>query len=153
VLGHEDLFLYRPARVALVVVAGSSALDVLCAAVAARLVEAELVVLLDERAGPYSEPLRAALSPVAFSTLAEVHAALAGMTWDRLRVLGLDPGAAQAELADLAPSIDCSVVHDAGYVELRRYVIEQSRSIARHRHGNLSLALAVRASRGKKAAP
>jgi len=153
VLGHEDTFVYRPARVALVVGAGASALDVLSATVAARLVEAELTIVLDVSAGPYSPLLRAALESSLFQSLSEVRAPLVGMTWDRVRVLGLDQRAVQGALAGLAPSIDCSAVHETGYVELRRYVLEQSRSIARHRHGNLSLALAVRAARGKKAAP
>jgi hypothetical protein len=46
--------------------------------------------------------------------------------------------------------VESGGVHDSGYVELRRYVLEQARSIARHRHGNLSLPLALRSIQSER---
>jgi hypothetical protein len=71
--------------------------------------------------------------------------------WDRVRVVGPKASAVAARVELVVPSVEAGAVHDSGYVELRRYVLEQSRSIARHRHGNMSLPLALRSA--KRGAP
>jgi hypothetical protein len=65
-----------------------------------------------------------------------------GRSYERVRVLGPATGPAfeaQRALVEVSPHLEAEPVHDAGYVELRRFTVEQSRSVARHRHGNLSL--------------
>ncbi len=69
-----------------------------------------------------------------------------GQSYERVRVLGPSTGPAFEEtraLIEVSSQLDSEPVHDAGYVELRRYTVEQSRSVARHRHGNLSLIAAM----------
>jgi hypothetical protein len=69
-----------------------------------------------------------------------------------LRLVGPESGRLATELGELAPSVEASPVHDVGYVELRRYVVEQSRSVAKHRHGNMSYELALAGARSRKRA-
>jgi hypothetical protein len=58
---------------------------------------------------------------------------MSGYRFDRVRVLGPSTGPAfeaQRALAEVSPSLDAEPVHDSGYIELRRYVLEESRSVA-----------------------
>jgi RHH-type proline utilization regulon transcriptional repressor/proline dehydrogenase/delta 1-pyrroline-5-carboxylate dehydrogenase len=146
VLGHEDSFVYRPCRMAVVVLAGSEELDLLCTLVAAHMVGAEIELFAEEGA-PSAIQRMLGEDPLFFRTLEELEAPLVEGRFERLRLLGTEARAASARLTSAAPSLDADPVSESGYVELRRYVSEQSRSIARHRHGNLSLYLALDAKR------
>ncbi len=146
VFGHEDVFTYQPARVAIVALKGTSDLDLLTALVAARLVRAAVEIHLDEAmSGPLVGRI-AALGAERFASVRQVAGRLAERSYERVRLL--DPeGEALGALASAAPLIDAEPVSDSGYVELRRYALEQSRSIAHHRYGNLSFYFALEAAR------
>jgi RHH-type proline utilization regulon transcriptional repressor/proline dehydrogenase/delta 1-pyrroline-5-carboxylate dehydrogenase len=150
ILGHEELFVYRPCRVVLLVLRGTSPLDALSAGLAGRAVAADLRVLLEEGAGPFSQALLAGLEAEPISGVGAVAEALFGTRIDRLRIVGGEAAHARTVLAGLAPSVEHESVHESGYVELRRYALEQSRSVARHRHGNLSLERAGALFRAKR---
>jgi hypothetical protein len=135
---------YVPCRVALVVLAGASVLDALSALIAADWVGAPAALLLDASFDGFPKDLLAPLEPQRFSTGDELSSRLAERTWDRVRVVGPNAPAVAPRLDSFAPSVESGDVSDSGYVELRRYVVEQSRSVARHRHGNMSLPLALR---------
>jgi hypothetical protein len=138
---------YRPAHVLLVVPKSASELDVLSALFAAQLVGAKLELVAEHRAP--SERFERLVPPDAaawYASAAELERRLAGRSFDRVRVLGPATGRAHETAAvfdAVSPSVEAEPVHDAGYVELRRYALEQSQSIARHRHGNMSLVAAV----------
>jgi RHH-type proline utilization regulon transcriptional repressor/proline dehydrogenase/delta 1-pyrroline-5-carboxylate dehydrogenase len=146
VLGFADTFVYRPARVLLVIPKNASELDVLSALLAARLAGAELDVTAEER---HASERFARLVPEAAPRYAEPGplAELAGARpYDRVRVLGPVTGPASSALPALVaatPHVEGEPVSDSGYVELRRYVVEQSQSVAEHRHGNVSLVTAL----------
>jgi RHH-type proline utilization regulon transcriptional repressor/proline dehydrogenase/delta 1-pyrroline-5-carboxylate dehydrogenase len=153
VLGFADTFVYRPARVLVVVPRSASELDLLSALFAAQLVGAEVTLAVEERPG--SERFRRLL-PEATARFADAKAlaALDLAGFDRIRVLGPATGpAAEATPTLVAASshLDADPVHDSGYVELRRYVVEQSRSVAQHRHGNLSLTIALERRKTQRA--
>jgi RHH-type proline utilization regulon transcriptional repressor/proline dehydrogenase/delta 1-pyrroline-5-carboxylate dehydrogenase len=142
VLGHADTFVYRTASVLVVVPKTASELDVLSALLAAHLSGVAVELAVEARAG--SERFERLIPPEAaqFSSVDELEAIVFGRAFDRVRVLGPATGPAyeaQRALAEASPSVDAEPVHDSGYVELRRYVLEESRSVARHRHGNTSL--------------
>jgi RHH-type proline utilization regulon transcriptional repressor/proline dehydrogenase/delta 1-pyrroline-5-carboxylate dehydrogenase len=146
VLGHEDVFLYQPARVALVALRGTPDVDLVTALVASRLVRAEIDVFLDESlVGPVVERV-AAIGASRFASPRAVAGKLAERGYERLRLLDPQPAEALAALVAVAPLVDAEPVNDSGYVELRRYVLEQSRSVAHHRYGNLSLTWALEAA-------
>jgi RHH-type proline utilization regulon transcriptional repressor/proline dehydrogenase/delta 1-pyrroline-5-carboxylate dehydrogenase len=153
VLGFADTFVYRPARVLVVVPRSASELDLLSALFAAQLVGAALTLAVEERPG--SDRFRRLLpggTPRFADARALVGLELAG--YDRIRVLGPATGpAAEAAPTLVAASshLDADPVHDSGYVELRRYVVEQSRSVAQHRHGNLSLTAALERRKAQRA--
>jgi RHH-type proline utilization regulon transcriptional repressor/proline dehydrogenase/delta 1-pyrroline-5-carboxylate dehydrogenase len=149
-LGHEDVFLYQPARVAVVVLRGTEELDLVTALVAARSVNARVEVYLEESlAGPVVERIAAA-GASRFASLREAAGRLTERDFERVRILEPTPGEALAVLSAVAPLVDDEPVSDSGYVELRRYVLEQSRSIAHHRYGNLSLHFALEAAKKKR---
>jgi RHH-type proline utilization regulon transcriptional repressor/proline dehydrogenase/delta 1-pyrroline-5-carboxylate dehydrogenase len=144
VLGHEDLLAYVPCRLAVVLLGGASTLDVLSALIAAEWVGSPPIVFAEESFDGLAPELLEALEAERFSGSVDLASRLSSRPWDRVRVIGPKATAVAPKLAAAAPSVESSPVHDSGYVELRRYVLEQSRSIARHRHGNLSLPLALR---------
>jgi hypothetical protein len=149
-LGHEDVFLYQPARVAVVVLRGTEELDLVTTLVAARFVNARVEVFLEESlTGPVAQRI-AAVGASRFASLREAAGRLAEREFERVRILEPTPGEALAVLSAVAPLVDDEPVSDSGYVELRRYVLEQSRSIAHHRYGNLSLHFALEAAKKKR---
>jgi RHH-type proline utilization regulon transcriptional repressor/proline dehydrogenase/delta 1-pyrroline-5-carboxylate dehydrogenase len=152
VLGHEDVFLYQPARVALVAVRGTTDVDLLTALVAARLANAELDVFLDESLSGSLVERVAAPGASRFASARAVAGKLAERGYERLRLLEPAPGEALSVLGAVAPLVDAEPVSDSGYVELRRYVLEQTRGIAHHRYGNLSLTWALERARKTKPA-
>ena len=153
VLGFRDEFVYRPLKVALLAYAGVSDFDLMSALVAARLSAANLVVFAQESlASPLLDRIFTDALP-RFRTADDLPVILAEVGTERLRVLGDAPANDHATLAQLTPSLESAPVHDSGYIELRRYVVEQSRSLSRHRYGNPSLYLALDAARAKPRAP
>jgi RHH-type proline utilization regulon transcriptional repressor/proline dehydrogenase/delta 1-pyrroline-5-carboxylate dehydrogenase len=147
VLGHEDTLVYVRCRVAIVLLSGTSALDALSALIAAEWVGSPPVVLVDGSFDAISAELVEVLEAERFSSTADLVSRLSVRTLDRVRVIGPSAGTVALALEGSAPSVESGAVHDSGYVELRRYVLEQASSIARHRHGNMSLPLALRSSR------
>jgi RHH-type transcriptional regulator, proline utilization regulon repressor / proline dehydrogenase / delta 1-pyrroline-5-carboxylate dehydrogenase len=144
VLGHADSLVYRPCRVGVIVLRGVSELDLLCTLVAAHMVGAELELFAEAGA---SEAIEEILGEDVswFESLSHIEAPVREERYERLRLVGPEARRAAQLLADTAPSLDADPVSDSGYIELRRYVIEQCRSIARHRYGNLSLHFALQA--------
>ncbi|HEY3498178.1 MAG TPA: aldehyde dehydrogenase family protein, partial [Polyangiaceae bacterium] len=141
VLGHEDALVYRPCRAAVVVLRGVDDIDLLSTLLAAHMVGAEAEFYAQE--GASDEILRPLGEDVVyFQSLGEIEELVQEGRYERVRVVGADLGAAFAVLGDTSPSLDVDPVSDSGYIELRRYVTEQSRSVALHRYGNLSLYLA-----------
>jgi RHH-type proline utilization regulon transcriptional repressor/proline dehydrogenase/delta 1-pyrroline-5-carboxylate dehydrogenase len=155
VLGHEDVFVYQPASVAVVALHGTDELDLVTTLVAARFVNAKVDVLLDETlAGPIITRL-AENGAERFASPRALAGKLAERGYERLRLLGsgdADQHEALSVLGAVAPLVDAEPVSDSGYVELRRYVLEQTRSIAHHRYGNLSLYWALENSQKSKKA-
>ena len=144
VLGHEDTLVYRPCRAGIIVLAGVDEIDLLSTLVAAHMVGAEAEFYAEAGAG--DEVLRPLGEDVVyFENLGEIEEFLLEGRYERLRILGSGAREALSQLFDVVPSLDMDPVSDSGYIELRRYVIEQSRSIAHHRYGNLSLYLAQKA--------
>jgi RHH-type proline utilization regulon transcriptional repressor/proline dehydrogenase/delta 1-pyrroline-5-carboxylate dehydrogenase len=146
VLGFSDTLVYRTASVLVVIPKTVSELDILSALVAAALTGSPVELCAELRPG--SERFERLLpeQTARFTTAEELAALVAGRGFDRVRVLGPSTGPAfeaQRALNEASPLLDTDAVHDSGYVELRRYVLEESRSIARHRHGNLSLSMAI----------
>jgi RHH-type proline utilization regulon transcriptional repressor/proline dehydrogenase/delta 1-pyrroline-5-carboxylate dehydrogenase len=152
VLGHEDAFSYQPARVALVALHGTTELDLVTTLVAARLVRAEVGVFLDETLSSPVVPRLLENGASRFASARAVVGHLAEQGYERLRLLDPGPGDALVALGAAVPLVDAEPVSDSGYVELRRYVLEQSRSIAHHRYGNLSLYWALDEARKTKKA-
>jgi RHH-type proline utilization regulon transcriptional repressor/proline dehydrogenase/delta 1-pyrroline-5-carboxylate dehydrogenase len=154
VLGFRDAFSYRPASVLIIVPKTASELDLLSALLAARLVHAELDLVVEER-HESRRFLRLTGDMTPRFADAQTLAALAKRrSYERVRVLGPATGPAfeaTRALVEASPHLDSEPVHDAGYVELRRYTLEQSRSVARHRHGNLSLITAMARHRAASA--
>lgn len=149
ILGFRDEFVYRPLRVALLAYPGVSDFDLMSALVAARLSQANLTVFAQES---LASPLLARVFSDAlprFRSADDLPEILAELGADRLRVLGSPRPSDLATLSVLVPSLEADPVHDSGYIELRRYVAEQSRSLSRHRYGNASLYLALDAARAK----
>jgi RHH-type proline utilization regulon transcriptional repressor/proline dehydrogenase/delta 1-pyrroline-5-carboxylate dehydrogenase len=149
-LGHEDVFAYQPARVGVVVLHGTEELDLVTTLVAARFVQANVELYLEESLGGPVAQRMAAAGASRFASVRAVAGRLAEREFERVRLLEPTPGEALAVLSAVAPLIDGEPVSDSGYVELRRYVLEQSRSIAHHRYGNLSLHFALEATKKKK---
>jgi RHH-type proline utilization regulon transcriptional repressor/proline dehydrogenase/delta 1-pyrroline-5-carboxylate dehydrogenase len=146
VLGFSDTLVYRTAKVLVVIPKTTSELDVLSALVAVELAGAPVELCVEGRPGSERFERLIAAGAVRFANTDELEAFVFGRSFDRVRVLGPSTGPAfeaQRALAEASPSLDAEPVHDSGYIELRRYVLEESRSVARHRHGNLSLSLAV----------
>jgi RHH-type proline utilization regulon transcriptional repressor/proline dehydrogenase/delta 1-pyrroline-5-carboxylate dehydrogenase len=146
VLGFSDTLVYRTASVLVVIPRTASELDVLSALVAAELAGAPVELVVEARPGSERFERLIPAAAVRFSTPDELEALVYGRSFDRVRVLGPATGPAyeaQRALAEASPSLDTEPVHDSGYLELRRYVLEESRSVARHRHGNSSLSAAV----------
>jgi len=146
VLGHEDVFVYQPARVAVVALHGTDELELVATLVAARFVQASVDVFLDESfTGPVVDRIVAS-GASRFASTRALAGKLAERSYERLRLLAPAPGDALATLGAVAPLVEAEPVSDSGYVELRRYVLEQSRSIAHHRYGNLSLYWALQSA-------
>jgi len=156
VLGFSDTFAYRPAHVLVVVPKTASELDLLSTLLAARLVHAQLDLVVEER---HESARFKRLVGETTPRFADTHGLLARAShpsYDRVRVLGPATGPAfeaTRALASASPHLDSEPVHDAGYVELRRYTLEQSQSVAHHRHGNLSLIAAMEREREIPGAP
>jgi len=156
VLGFSDTFSYRPARVLLIVPKTASELDLLSALLAARLVHAELDLVVEERHESRRFMRLVGEATPRFVDTPTLLAQALRESYERVRVLGPATGPAfeaTRALVDASPHLDSEPVHDAGYVELRRYTLEQSRSVARHRHGNLSLIMAIERHRSASARP
>jgi RHH-type proline utilization regulon transcriptional repressor/proline dehydrogenase/delta 1-pyrroline-5-carboxylate dehydrogenase len=147
VLGFSDQLVYRPAHVLLVVPKSASELDLLSALLAAELARAKVEIVAEHRvASARFERLVPAEAAGWYATAGELERRILGRSFDRVRVLGPSTGPAYeaAKALDaVSPSVEVEPVHDVGYVELRRFVLEQSQSVARHRHGNMSLVAAV----------
>jgi hypothetical protein len=156
VLGFSDTFSYRPASVLIVVPKTASELDLISALLAARLVHAELDIVVEERhESRRFMRLVGELAP-RFADARTLALLVQRQSYERIRVLGPTTGPAFEAiraLVEASPHLDSEPVHDAGYVELRRYTLEQSRSVARHRHGNLSLTVAMERHRATSADP
>ena len=155
-LGFSDTFSYRPARVLLIVPKTASELDLLSALLAARLVHAELDLVVEERHESRRFMRLVGEATPRFVDTPTLLAQALRESYERVRVLGPATGPAfeaTRALVDASPHLDSEPVHDAGYVELRRYTLEQSRSVARHRHGNLSLIMAIERHRSASARP
>jgi RHH-type proline utilization regulon transcriptional repressor/proline dehydrogenase/delta 1-pyrroline-5-carboxylate dehydrogenase len=152
VLGHEDAFSYQPARVALVAMHGTLELDLVTALVAARYAGAHVDVYLDETLAAPAIARLVEQGAVRFASARALVGRLAEHGYERLRLLDPAPDAALTALVAASPIVDAEPVSDSGYVELRRYVLEQSRSIAQHRYGNLSLFWALENARKQRAA-
>jgi len=153
VLGFSDTFVYRPARVLMLVPRSASELDLLSALFAAQLVEAEVSLAVEERPGSARFHRLVPASTPRFADAAGLTKLELG-GFDRIRVLGPATGPAAeatAQLVSASSHLDSEPVHDSGYVELRRYVVEQSRSVAQHRHGNLSLTAALERRKAQRA--
>ena len=156
VTGFADTFVYRPARVLVVIPMNASELDVLSALLAARLAGADIDVTAEAR---HASERFARLVPAAAPRYEEPAALVAlarASAYDRVRVLGPATGPASSALAELvaaAPHVEVEPVSDSGYVELRRYVLEQSRSVAEHRHGNVSLVQALERRKAERTLP
>ncbi|HEX5100843.1 MAG TPA: aldehyde dehydrogenase family protein, partial [Polyangiaceae bacterium] len=154
ILGFSDTFHYRPARVLLIVPKSTGELDLLSALIATTLVGAKVDMAVEER---HASARFLHLVPADAPRFddPELLAAVAGGTlYDRIRVLGPATGPAAeaaAALVRASPHLDADPVHDSGYIELRRYTTEQSRSVALHRHGNLSLIAALERRRADQA--
>jgi RHH-type proline utilization regulon transcriptional repressor/proline dehydrogenase/delta 1-pyrroline-5-carboxylate dehydrogenase len=146
VLGFSDVLVYRSAAVLVVVPKTTSELDLLSALVAAHLAAVPIELCVEVR--PESARFERLVTPAAvrFADAEELERVTRGRSFDRIRVLGPATGPAyeaQRALAEATTSVEAEPVHDSGYVELRRYVLEESRSVARHRHGNMSLNAAL----------
>ncbi|HEX6766966.1 MAG TPA: aldehyde dehydrogenase family protein, partial [Polyangiaceae bacterium] len=150
ILGHEDVFRYRPARVALVAMAGTNEIETVTALVAARSVRAEVDVFIDALFGGSTFERLVEMGATRFDSPRALAVSLADKGYDRLRLLDPDPARGLAALGSVAPLFDAEPVSDVGYVELRRYVLEQSVSRAHHRYGNLSLFWATEHARATK---
>jgi RHH-type proline utilization regulon transcriptional repressor/proline dehydrogenase/delta 1-pyrroline-5-carboxylate dehydrogenase len=149
VLGFCDEFVYRPLRVALLAYPGVSDFDLMSALLAARLSQANLTVFAQQSlTSPLLDRVFGDALP-RFRSAGDLPEILAELGADRLRVLGSPRPNDLATLSALVPSVEAEPVHDSGYIELRRYVAEQSRSLSRHRYGNPSLYLALEAARAK----
>jgi RHH-type proline utilization regulon transcriptional repressor/proline dehydrogenase/delta 1-pyrroline-5-carboxylate dehydrogenase len=144
VLGHEDLLAYVPCRLAIVLLSGTSTLDALSVLIATEWVGSPPALFVEDAFDALLPELLEALEAQRFSGAVDLESRLAVRAWDRVRLVGPKASVVGRRLGAVAPSVEAAPVHDSGYVELRRYVLEQSRSIARHRHGNLSLPLALR---------
>jgi RHH-type proline utilization regulon transcriptional repressor/proline dehydrogenase/delta 1-pyrroline-5-carboxylate dehydrogenase len=144
VLGHEDLLAYVPCRLAVVLLFGASTLDALSVLIAAEWVGSPPTLFVEESFDALRPELLEALEAERFSGAIDLQSRLGARDWDRVRVIGPNAVPIAARLESVAPSVVGAPVHDSGYVELRRLVLEQSRSIQRHRHGNMSLPLALR---------
>ncbi|HKO52944.1 MAG TPA: bifunctional proline dehydrogenase/L-glutamate gamma-semialdehyde dehydrogenase [Polyangiaceae bacterium] len=154
VLGFSDIFSYRPARVLVVVPKTASELDLISVLLASRLVRAELDIVAEER--HESRRFMRLVGEMAprFADARTLALLVQRQSYERIRVLGPATGPAfeaTRALVEASPHLDSEPVHDAGYVELRRYTLEQSRSVARHRHGNLSLIAALERHRAASA--
>ena len=128
----------------------------LSALLAARLAAAEIDVTAEDRhaserfARLVPETAPRYTDPGALAALARAR------PYDRVRVLGPATGPASSALPELvavAPHVEVEPVSDSGYVELRRYVVEQSRSVAEHRHGNVSLVQALERRKAERTPP
>lgn len=138
VLGHDDLLVYQPAHVLLLLGPDTNDLDFLATLAAAQLAGVEPRVLAHVTLkGDIYDGLAPMLARYGSAT--ELQAELEAESYDRLRVLGATLAELGVDAGVLPPSVEVNPVSDSGYVELRRYVIEQSRSIARHRYGNVGL--------------
>jgi RHH-type proline utilization regulon transcriptional repressor/proline dehydrogenase/delta 1-pyrroline-5-carboxylate dehydrogenase len=147
VLGHEDRLTYVPCRLAVVLLTGTSTLDALSVLIAAEWVGSPPTLLVEDAFDALDPELVEALEAERFSGVVDLESRLASRAWDRVRLVGPRAGGFASRLDAVSPSVEAGPVHDSGYVELRRYVLEQSRSIARHRHGNLSLPHALQSVR------
>jgi RHH-type proline utilization regulon transcriptional repressor/proline dehydrogenase/delta 1-pyrroline-5-carboxylate dehydrogenase len=147
VLGHEDLLVYVPCRLAIVLLSGTSTLDALSVLIAAEWVGSPPTLFVEEDFDTLRPELLEALEAERFSGVVDLESRLGRRDWDRVRVVGPKAPTVVRRLDAAAPSIDGAPVHDSGYMELRRSVLEQSQSIARHRHGNMSLPLALQSIR------
>lgn len=138
VLGVRNVLRYQPTRVVLLLLPKASAVDAFSCLLAARMVGAELTLLMSpelnnrlgfERLKPWSDPYS---SPRLVRELVQKRAI------ERLRSVGRVPGELW-ELPSLLPVyVAAGPAHDDGYVELRRYLKEQAVSTSYHRYGNLS---------------
>jgi hypothetical protein len=111
VLGHEDVFLYQPARVALVALRGTTDVDLLTALVAARLANAELDVFLDESLSGNLVERIAAPGASRFASARAVAGKLVERGYERLRLLEPTPGRRSQRRA-VAPLVDAEPVSD-----------------------------------------
>jgi RHH-type proline utilization regulon transcriptional repressor/proline dehydrogenase/delta 1-pyrroline-5-carboxylate dehydrogenase len=152
VFGHADRFVYQPARVALVALHGTEELDLVTALVASRFARATVDLFLDETLHGALVPRLVEAGATTFASLRALTGKLAERSYERLRLLAPVPADALAVVSAVAPLVDADPVSDSGYVELRRYVLEQSQSIAHHRYGNLSLFWALESAEKARAA-
>lgn len=140
VLGFLDELCYRPSRVLLLAMPGADTVDLTLTLVAARLVGASVTLVLhpDLVHDDSLDPIRR-LEALPFQGWEALRALLEKGAHDRLRYLGPEAPEALFEVGLLVSAVDAEPVHASGRIELLRYVWEQSRSIAHHRHGNLGL--------------
>lgn len=138
VLGHRDELVYRPCRVLIAAGPETTELELLTALFAAELAGARIGIFVPEAAGRFSE--FEALGAVRYASAGELGDELVDGRYERFVYLDAAPADDIVELARLVSRFDAGAPHEAPYVELLRYVTEQSRSIAWHRHGNLALA-------------
>ena len=147
VLGQANVMRYQPAGPLLLAAAGASAVDVLCAAVAALVsgCSFELSLIASEREALTSaqlEELAAILRVAARRERAdEVAAWLASSGFERLRWLGGAGESAPERLLRAAAQHGCYVSRDPvlehGRYELAFFHREQSISLEYHRYGHL----------------
>lgn len=138
VLGVHNLLRYQPSRVLLYLPPKCKLLDALSCLAAARMVNAAPVVLLSAELS--TRPVFRDLAAFAQTceSIGVVSELVRRRRIQRLRCPATPPKALWTLPIELAVSIATGPAHDDGYVELRRYLNEQSVSVSYHRYGNLN---------------
>ncbi len=138
VLGVHNLLRYQAGRVILYLPSKCAALDALSCLAAARIANAEPVVLMSAELS--TRPVFRELAERAqiCESAGVVSEVARRRRSQRLRCPGAPPKALWTLPAELALSIAAGPAHDDGYVELKCYLNEQSVSVSYHRYGNLN---------------
>ncbi len=137
VLGQHNVLRYQPCRVLLLLGVGSHLLDVLSCLLAARMARAVLTLLASPQfaISPLSRGLPFEVERYeSQSVLGEL---LKRRSIERLRCVGPSTRELEELPSRHAVFVDAGPAHDDGYVELRRYLKEQSVCTSTHRYGNL----------------
>lgn len=136
--GVHNLFRYQPSRVLLLLTPKCTLLDALSSLLAARLCGAELTVLMSPELTlrPIFRELKSSAQVV--ETFASIGRHVSKYRIQRLRCPGELPNELWKLPSKHAVSITAGPADGDGYIELRRYLNEQSVCVSYHRYGNLS---------------